>query len=198
MTTSHYTEYGTLPTLTEQEKEDMLSAKELPSVTSHDNGKALIVDGGKWKKKNIPSQLPEVSSTDNGDVLTVVEGQWAKGDIPSQLPAVSGTDNGKVLTVVEGAWAKAAASGGNVTFVVSEEEGALNKTWQEIFDAASSGKICYISTQGETTVIMNYIVLAQYMAVGTFEGKYIVRTMIGGAEYPYVADTASDYPVALD
>ena len=77
-TTSHYEVYGTLPTLTEQEKNDILTSKELPSVSGSDNGKALIVESGKWKKKAIPSQLPAVSGTDNGDVLTVVEGVWAK------------------------------------------------------------------------------------------------------------------------
>ena len=78
-TTSHYEVYGTLPTLTEQEKNDILTSKELPSVSGSDNGKALIVDGGKWTKKAIPSQLPEVTApTDNGKVLAVVEGVWAK------------------------------------------------------------------------------------------------------------------------
>ena len=78
-TTSHYEVYGTLPTLTEQEKNDILTSKELPSVSGLDNGKALIVDGGKWTKKAIPSQLPEVTApTDNGKVLAVVEGVWAK------------------------------------------------------------------------------------------------------------------------
>ena len=77
MTTSHYKEYGTIPTLTAQEKEDILNSKELPSVSSTDNGKALIVDGGKWKKKEIPSQLPAVTADDNGKVLKVVDGAWA-------------------------------------------------------------------------------------------------------------------------
>lgn len=103
-TTSHYEVYGTLPTMTEQEKEDILTSKELPSVSSSDNGKALIVDGGKWKKKAIPSQLPEVSGSDNGSVLTVVEGEWAKASVPVELPAVTVEDDGKILKVVNGVW----------------------------------------------------------------------------------------------
>ena len=103
-TTSHYEVYGTLPTLTEQEKNDILTSKELPSVSGLDNGKALIVESGKWKKKDIPSQLPAVSGTDNGDVLTVVEGAWAKAAVPKELPAVTAEDNGKVLKVVDGVW----------------------------------------------------------------------------------------------
>ena len=104
MTTSHYEVYGTMPTMTEQQKEDMLNSKELPAVSGSDNGKALIVNSGKWEKKKIPSQLPTVSGTDNGKVLTVVEGSWAKADAPVELPAVTAEDNGKVLKVVDGVW----------------------------------------------------------------------------------------------
>ena len=81
--TSHYEVYGTLPTLTEQEKQDILTSKELPGVSSADNGKALIVDGGKWSKKAIPSQLPSVDAEDNGKVLTVSAGEWVAAAIPN-------------------------------------------------------------------------------------------------------------------
>ena len=51
---------------------------ELPAVTADDNGKVLMVSGGKWVAAAIPSQLPAVTSEDAGDVLTVnAEGQWA-------------------------------------------------------------------------------------------------------------------------
>ena len=59
------------------------SVTELPSVSSSDNGKALLVSGGKWQKGNIPSQLPAVTSSDNGKVLTVVNGAWAAAALPS-------------------------------------------------------------------------------------------------------------------
>ena len=58
------------------------NAKELPSVTSSDNGNVLTVVEGKWNKAAIPSQLPAVTGEDNGDVLTVVEGQWNKAALP--------------------------------------------------------------------------------------------------------------------
>ena len=76
-TTSHYQVYGTLPTLTEEEKENILTSKELPSVSNSDNGKALMVKSGKWAKSDIPSQLPAVTAEDNGKVLKVVDGVWA-------------------------------------------------------------------------------------------------------------------------
>ena len=65
MTTSHYTEYGTLPTLTEQEKHDLLTAKELPGVNATDNGKVLTVVEGAWAK----AELPEAGAEAKGCVL---------------------------------------------------------------------------------------------------------------------------------
>lgn len=49
-------------------------------------------------------ELPSVSSTDNGKLLTVVSGKWAKAAAPAELPAVTADDNGKVLKVANGAW----------------------------------------------------------------------------------------------
>lgn len=59
----------------------------------------------------------------------------------SDLPAVTAEDNGDVLTVVDGAWAKAAPSGGIllVTETLDDIIYTLNKTWQEILNAATDG-----------------------------------------------------------
>lgn len=83
-------------------------------------------------------ELPVVSSDDNGDVLTVVEGEWANAAPVTELPAVSSDDNGDVLTVVEGAWAKAAlpqglpaapAQDGNYMLTVAIADGAATYAW---------------------------------------------------------------------
>lgn len=66
------------------------------------NAIAALVTSGTTK------ELPTVTSTDNGKILTVVEGAWAKADKQTELPSVTAEDNGDVLTVVEGSWAKAA------------------------------------------------------------------------------------------
>ena len=50
---------------------------ELPSVSATDNGKALIVSGGKWTASTIPAQIPAFTADDNGKVLMVVDGALA-------------------------------------------------------------------------------------------------------------------------
>lgn len=83
---------------------------ELPAVSGSDNGKALMVSGGKWGAGNIPSQLPSLTAgTDDGKVLTAKsDGTWGKEAIPAQLPAVTEADEGKVLTVnSSGQWVAA-------------------------------------------------------------------------------------------
>lgn len=55
----------------------------LPSVSSSDNGKALLVSAGKWQKGTLPTELPAVTSADAGKVLTVnAEGQWVAAALP--------------------------------------------------------------------------------------------------------------------
>lgn len=58
---------------------------------------ALIASGA-------TAELPAVTTTDNGKILLVSGGKWAKGDAPTELPAVTADDNGKVLKVADGAW----------------------------------------------------------------------------------------------
>ena len=58
---------------------DSGATKELPKVTSSDNGKLLTVSGGKWTKAVAPTELPAVTADDNGKVLKVASGQWAVG-----------------------------------------------------------------------------------------------------------------------
>lgn len=78
--------------------------KELPSVTTSDNNKVLKVVSGAWAKAAAPTELPTVTSSDNGKVLGVANGAWTKTDIPTELPTVDDSDNQKILTVVSGDW----------------------------------------------------------------------------------------------
>ena len=55
------------------------ATKELPTIRSIDEGKALMIKGSKWVANKIPTELPNVSEDDNGKVLKVIEGEWGVG-----------------------------------------------------------------------------------------------------------------------
>ena len=64
-----------------------LTAKELPTVTTDDNGKQLAVVAGAWAKAAQPVELPSVTTDDNGALLTVAAGAWGKAAPVQQMPA---------------------------------------------------------------------------------------------------------------
>lgn len=73
--------------------ESVDDVKELPEVTSDDNGKVMVVVGGVWKpvKVEIPEaekELPEPTAEDNGKFLQVVNGAWTAVDAVPQVTAI--------------------------------------------------------------------------------------------------------------
>lgn len=67
---------GRLDTYDQDVLQKLLESDTLPKVTSSDNGKALVVSGGKWTKATIAT-LPAVTAENNGSTLQVVNGAWA-------------------------------------------------------------------------------------------------------------------------
>lgn len=111
----------------------------------------------------------------------------------SGLPAVTSDDNGDVLTVVEGQWAKAAPSGG--VLVVTDIEGTLDHTWQEIHDAALA-VLKY--NDGNESCILNGAEVddGYYLSFASFIGDGAGGTTV--ELYTYVAESADSYPTAYD
>lgn len=81
------------------------------------------------------------------------------------------------------------ASGGGSSFlIVHEEDSTLDKTWQEIWDAAEAETPIFIYFTEDGEVISFWPVTE----VSTGGGDYGVLTTNG----VYIAQTADDYPIA--
>lgn len=101
------------------------------------NQEKLLFNIAEEMKAASASDLPDIGSSDKNKFLHTNDStgavEWA--DAPDGLPAVTDVDEGKVLTVNNsGEWVAANPSGGGV-LVVTDTDGTLDKTWQEIYDA---------------------------------------------------------------
>ena len=73
--------------------------------------------------------------------------------------------------------------------VINDNDGTLDKTWQEIYDAMAQGKLCVIRTDfgtpegGIFNDAVNNVVLES--------GEYLVKI---GSDVPYSASSATGYP----
>ena len=101
------------------------------------------------------------------------------------LPDVTSDDNGDVLTVVEGEWAKAAPSGGGV-LIVTDTDGTLDKTWQEIHDAMP---LAFIDGGGAY-----YLIGTAVSSGNAYVVVYTEPTQAGNAFCEYETNSADEYP----
>ena len=147
----------------------------------------------------------------DGDNITIGGIAWngsawdysGAGQVASPLPEVDSEDNGKVLTVVDGEWAAAngGGSGGGVLVVgmtMSGKTFVLDKTWQEIYDAAYPIIVAAQSLEdyGDGHSLTKITVNEVYHYTEG-DGKYYVNASSDiGQTFSFISDTASGYPTA--
>lgn len=87
-----------------------------------------------------------------------------------------------------------AGGGGSGALVVTVEglDCTLDKTWQEIFDAATAGVPIIIRDEPtETNASYEYI----FKSVSTLASVYSVQTIYSGSTFTFNTDSADGYPV---
>ena len=89
-----------------------------------------------------------------------------------------------------------ANSGGGVLVVTADAEtGALDKTWQEIYDAASDSKVIIIKQIVDDGGGIGYMTFSE---VSSYQGEYVVCALVysGSLEkLNFITNSASGYPV---
>ena len=166
---------------------------------------ASLVQSGATK------ELPAVSSTDNGNVLTVVEGAWAKAAASGGLPAVTSEDNGDVLKVVEGVWAKAAGGSGETweakfTLHVSGQSFSESLSDIDAYNPASGDKVALMSG---STVVAHCTVLTFTRSGGALSSisfiddilypeliKKVITDVTDNSVYLTLVDPSNNTPLA--
>ena len=175
----------------------MSDMKELPEVSSSDNGKVLSVVGGEWEKANIPSgNLPAVSVEDDGKVLSVVDGEWGAAPIPNgNLPIVSEADNGKVLGVEDGEWAVIEGGSGVVDPTLSHEgEAADAKAVGDAINDITGARYIDID-QTDTTMYPRkngYITESGKMVTSQTVSHYYIPILLGTPKTVVVTANATE------
>ena len=148
-----------------------------------------------------------VSGTSNNDIVRVmVEPLEVKTtdafraavkkdtpETPNELPAVTASDAGKVLAVNNsGVWVAANPSAGGGVLVVTDTDGTLDKTWQEIKDAMLVGSVV-IDRSNQLATDIVYVGRVFFTSFGG--DKYSVYT--DGDANHYDTSSASGYPTLV-
>lgn len=147
-------------------------------------------------------EVPAVENADKGKYLHANSGTGAlEWNAVNEVPAVETEDKGKYLKANDSTgaleWATAGGGGGSDVLIVHEDDdGILNKTWQEIYDAISDGKIAVMNITDDQHELTEHSFIYSAFAPQAAGAKYNVKVFLyGGAEVStYVSDTSSGYP----
>ena len=151
-----------------------------------------------------------VSGTSNNDIVRVmVEPLEVKTtdafraavkkdapETPNELPAVAAADKGKYLHANESTgdleWAEGGSGGG--VLVVTDTDGTLDKTWQEIYDAAENGIPTALRVVEGDDIRFNWLE-SVFKETGGEKDTFCVDFGNEGVNFDeYAADSASGYP----
>ena len=111
------------------------------TILLYKDGKLIVDTEQPLEGVSLDNLAAILSGASDGDVIQydATKGMWVNKSAPSSLPEVTASDKGKYLKANESTgdpeWASGGSSGGGVLVVHFDENGTLDKTWQEIYDA---------------------------------------------------------------
>ena len=134
-----------------------------------------------WSNGSISMEERQIAELPDALATSLIEQGIVE---PTALPEITDADDGKVLTADSGVWVAANPSSVGGVLVVTDTDGTLDKTWQEIHDAMLVGGVV-ISTSSTDSLI---VTRTRY---NTKDSAYEVTTR---ADIMYLASSASGYP----
>lgn len=117
-------------------------------------------------------------------------------DTSSELPSVGTSDKNKFLHTNESTgaleWAEGGSGGG--VLVVTDTNGTLDKTWQEIHDAFLIGAVRITNSEASEESVYNVNRLYSYVESNTFTIERVINGLRGVVISIYATNSASGYP----
>lgn len=138
---------------------------------------------------------------DTGKIIALIKALSGGGS--GGLPPVTASDSGKVLAVDNsGVWVAQTPTAGVGVLVVTDTDGTLDKTWQEIHDAMTSGIVMVniVDADGNEETLKTYIFISTVVGEDKGGNPFYEAAAIGfaGANAvlrEYFTNSASGYPV---
>lgn len=144
----------------------------------------------------------EPTNWKDGDLVTSAKlNKLEQGIANNSIPTPTVTDAGKVLGVNDTgnyALTSGGTGGGGNVLVVTENDGVLDKTWQEIVDALHTNGVV-LEMENESGY-MNVYILTEY-GIDAESGNHILTFFNNSGAtrvHWYSAENADDYPINDD
>lgn len=149
---------------------------------------------------SVVSNIPDITNSDRGKFLGVnISNNNLGWKAIRQVPAVGTEDKGKYLKANDSTgeleWNE--AGGGGALILHEDENGALDKSWQEIHDACENNTVAVVTMEDDNiyqTIVFRVLKKTDLIS-GAVTYEVRAKDLSDTATIIYVTDSTNGYPV---